>query len=46
MNKKTAKRSKKAMLKSHELKKKMEEKLKENASDFVASRIIVDIGDD
>jgi len=45
MNRRTARRSKEAMLKRHELKKKMEEKLKENASDFVADRIIVDMGD-
>ncbi len=45
MNKKVARRKKEAMIKRHELKKKLEEKLKENASDFVADRIIVDMGD-
>tara|TARA_R100001460_G_scaffold30321_1_gene59827 strand:+ start:3317 stop:3457 length:141 start_codon:yes stop_codon:yes gene_type:complete len=46
MAKKQTPRSKQGMLKRHELKKKLEEKLKENASDFVADRIIVDMGDD
>jgi len=45
MNKRVARRKKQAMIKRHELKKKLEEKLKENASDFVADRIIVDMGD-
>ena len=45
MNKRVARRKKEAMIKRHELKKKLEEKLKENASDFVADRIIVDMGD-
>ena len=45
MNKRVARRKKQAMIKRHELKKKLEERLKENASDFVADRIIVDMGD-
>ena len=42
VSRKSARRTRQAMLKRHELKKKLEEKLKENASDFVADRIIVE----